>query len=86
MDTLLDTIHVDIECSTEDEKYGPVYIAAFREIHAATDGHTLDELFRNINEVVALYLETQDDITDVRLAPNVRVLLTMELPKYAATA
>jgi predicted RNase H-like HicB family nuclease len=86
MDTLVDTLHVEIEYSTEDEEYGPVYIAAFQEIRAATDARTLDELLKNIREVVDLYLDTQDDITDVRLAPNVRIMLTMELPTYAATA
>lgn len=82
-DTLVDTLHVDIEQSTEDETYGPVYIAAFREIHAATDGRTTDELFRKLWEVVHLYQETQDDTTDVRLAPDVRVLLTIEMTRFA---
>lgn len=82
----ISTLHVNVEYSTEDDELGPVYVASFQEIVATTDGETLDELLKNIREIVDLYLEAQNDTYQYRLAEDVRVLISLELPKYAATA
>ena len=82
----ISTLHVDVEYSTEDKELGPVYVASFQEIVATTDGETMDKVVKNIREVVDLYLETQNDKYQCRLAKDVRVLITMEVPRFAATA
>jgi predicted RNase H-like HicB family nuclease len=82
-----DTIHVNVEYSTEDEEYGPVYVASCVEIAAVTDGKTLDELFRNIVEMIHGHLEDTDTVAEFNLVPNPRIVITMELPEnYAQTA
>jgi predicted RNase H-like HicB family nuclease len=86
MTELIDTLHVNVEYSTEDEEYGPVYVASFVEIRAVTDGQTLDEVFKNIQEVVELILEDPQEAMEMGVSAQPRVLVTVELPRYAQTA
>jgi predicted RNase H-like HicB family nuclease len=82
-----DTIHVNVEYSTEDEEYGPVYVASCEEISVVTDGKTLDELLVNLREAISLHLEDVDTIKVFNLTPNPRVIVRIELPEnYAQTA
>jgi predicted RNase H-like HicB family nuclease len=48
------------------------------EINVVTQGRTLDETIANLREAVALYLEGED-LTELDLAPNPGLLITMEL-------
>jgi predicted RNase H-like HicB family nuclease len=88
MNDLRDPLHVYVEFydAQEESDVGyPYYVASFVEIAATTDRHTLDELIRNIHEVIDLYLETQTEKMDVKLAPNPRVVITLELPHFGNT-
>jgi predicted RNase H-like HicB family nuclease len=87
MDTLLTSIHVTVEYSVwQSDEEQPYYVASFVEIAATTDGQTMDEVIQNIHEVIDLYLETQTENMDVKLAPDPKVVITVELPHYAQIA
>ena len=58
------------------EKY---YIAEGIDLPVVTQGKTLDELIRNIQEAVQLQLEGEN-LEDFDLAPNPSILLNLELP------
>jgi len=59
------------------------YVAECVEIAVVTQGETLDEVTRNLQEAVALYLEGED-LTALGLASNPTLLVTMEVdPTYA---
>ncbi|MBI2928410.1 MAG: type II toxin-antitoxin system HicB family antitoxin [Verrucomicrobia bacterium] len=59
------------------------YVAECVEIAVVTQGATLDEVTRNLQEAVALHLEGED-LTALGLANNPTLLLTMEVePAYA---
>ncbi len=59
------------------------YVAECVEIAVVTQGRTLDELLRNLQEAVALHLKGEDP-TAFGLVPNPTILVTMELePEYA---
>jgi predicted RNase H-like HicB family nuclease len=59
------------------------YVAECVEIAVVTQGATLDEVTRNLQEAVALHLEGED-LMALGLANNPTLLLTMEVePAYA---
>lgn len=59
------------------------YVAECMEIAVVTQGQTLDEVIRNLQEAVALHLEGED-LASLGLAENPALLVTMELtPSYA---
>lgn len=87
MSSVEDTLYIDVEYSTEDEEYGPVYIATNDRLSLVTDGRTFEELLKNLREVISVCLEDTDTIAEFNLVPNPRVVLTMKLPEdYAQTA
>ena len=90
MSDVRDTIHVNVEYfdGQEDGDVGyPYYVASCVEITATTDGETLDELIRNVREMIELYLEDTDTVAAFNLIPNPRIVIIMELPEnYAKTA
>ncbi len=54
------------------------YVAECLEIAVVTQGRTLDETIANLEEAVALFLESEDP-ADFDLVPNPRLLITLEL-------
>jgi len=59
------------------------YVAECLEIAVVTQGQTLDEVTRNLQEAVALHLEGEDP-AEWGLAPNPTLVVTMEVaPAYA---
>ena len=59
------------------------YIGECVEIAVVTQGKTLDETVRNLQEAVALHLEGED-LNELGLAPNPTLILTMEVePAHA---
>lgn len=59
------------------------YVAECLEIPVVTQGKTLDEVLSNLQEAVALHLE-DEDLTELGLAPDPSILVTLELqPSYA---
>lgn len=90
MTEIRDTIHMNVEYfdgQDEDDLGKPYFVASCVEITATTDEETLDELFKNIQEMIDLYLEDTDTIADFNLVPNPRIVVTVELPHdYAKTA
>jgi predicted RNase H-like HicB family nuclease len=61
------------------------FVAECVEIAVVTQGATLDEVIRNLQEAVALHLE-DEDLTALGLAPQPTLVVTMELePAYAQT-
>jgi predicted RNase H-like HicB family nuclease len=54
------------------------YIAECVEIAVVTQGATLDEVTRNLQEAVALHLEGED-LADLGLARNPTLVVTMEV-------
>jgi len=82
-----DTLYINVEYSTEDEEYGPVYVAYSDEVSLVTDGKTFSELLKNLREAIALCLEDIDTVAQYNLVPNPRIKLIMELPEnYAEIA
>ncbi len=59
------------------------YVAECMEIPVVTQGETLDEAMSNLQEAVQLHLDGED-LTELGLAPNPTILVTLELePAYA---
>jgi predicted RNase H-like HicB family nuclease len=56
-----------------------VYTAQCVELAVVTQGRTLDEVVRNLNEAIALYLE-DEDLTKFGLSTPIRLQLRLELP------
>jgi predicted RNase H-like HicB family nuclease len=54
------------------------YVAECPDLHAVTQGDTLDETMMNLREVVALALE-DEDLVDHGLVSNPTILVTVEL-------
>lgn len=70
-------IHVCVEYSTEDEEYGPVYIASCLELDVVTHGRTIDELVGNLREAIAQLLEGVDTIAQYNLVSNPRIMMML---------
>lgn len=85
-----DTIHVKVEYfdgQEEGDVGHPYFVASCQEITATTDAETMDELLKNVREMIDLYLEDVDTLAELSLTPNPRIVITMELPyHYAKTA
>ena len=58
------------------------YVAECLDLPVVTQGKTLDELARNLQEALALHLEGED-LTQFDLAPNPSVLASFELEPLA---
>lgn len=59
------------------------YVSECVEVAVVTQGATLDETMRNLQEAVALHLEGED-LAALGLAENPTLLVTMEVdPAYA---
>ncbi|MBA3871393.1 MAG: type II toxin-antitoxin system HicB family antitoxin [Anaerolineae bacterium] len=92
MDSIADTIHVNVEYFTgfedgEDDVGYAYYVASCQEIVAVTEGRTWSELMHNIHEMIAAHLEGEDSVKLYNLDPNARIIVTMELPEnYAEIA
>lgn len=61
------------------------FVAHCIEINVVTQGRTLDETVRNLQEAVALYLEGED-LTELELSENPSLLITMEIEPSAHAA
>lgn len=61
------------------------YVAECLEIAVVTQGKTLDETIDNLKEAVTLHLENED-LSELGLAPNPTLLVTMELEAIAHVA
>ena len=79
------TLYIDIEYNTEDEAYGPVYIATNDSIGLVTDGKTFEELQQNLREALDACLQDVDSIAEFNLVPNPQIELRMKLV-YGETA
>jgi len=92
MSEVRDTLPVRVEYFTgfeegEDDVGHPYYVASCEEIVAVTDGKTWSELMQNIHEMIEAALDGEDTIATYNLAPNPRIIVTMELPQnYAEIA
>jgi predicted RNase H-like HicB family nuclease len=59
------------------------YVAECLEIPVVTQGKTVDEVLRNLQEAVGLHLEGED-LAELGLAPHPAIMVTLELePAYA---
>lgn len=54
------------------------YIAECIDVAVVTQGKTLDETLKNLQEAVALHLEGED-LAELGFAPDPNILVTMEL-------
>ena len=54
------------------------YVVECPDVHAVTQGDSLDEAVTNLKEVIALALEGEDP-ADYGLVPNPSILVTIEL-------
>lgn len=87
MSQVRDTVTVNVEFSTEDKEYGPVYVASCDDLMFTTDGKTFEELLENIRECLALSLRDTDSMAAYNVAPDAQVRIVLELPHdYAETA
>jgi predicted RNase H-like HicB family nuclease len=59
------------------------YIAECVDIAVVTQGKTLDETLKNLQEAVALHLEGED-LAELGFAPDPNILVTMELESVHA--
>jgi predicted RNase H-like HicB family nuclease len=84
-----DTLQVIVEYhdgQAEGDDGHPYYVATCAQIGAVTDGRTLDEVLKNLREVIELALEDEDTVETYNIVPNPRVSIVMELPAYAQIA
>lgn len=84
MSAVNDTLEIKVEYNTEDQEYGPVYIATNDAIGLITDGQTFEELLANLREAIAASLDETDTVAEFNLIPNPRVVLIMEMPASRA--
>jgi predicted RNase H-like HicB family nuclease len=61
------------------------YVAECLEIPVVTQGKTIDETVDNLREAVSLHLEGED-LTELGLAPNPTLVVTMEVEPLADVA
>ncbi len=54
------------------------YVAECHELHAVTQGATLDETAANLREVVTLALD-RESLSDLGFAPSPVIVVTLEL-------
>jgi predicted RNase H-like HicB family nuclease len=73
MEKLQHTIKAVIRCG---EQSG--YVAECVEVPVVTQGATLDEVARNLQEAIGLHLEGED-LAAMGLSPHPTVIVTMEL-------
>lgn len=59
------------------------YVVECVEIAVVTQGRSVDETLRNLQEAVSLHLEGED-LGSLGLAPNPTILVTMELEPMVA--
>ncbi len=84
-----DTIHIRVEYFTgqeegEDDVGTPYYVASCDEIVAVTEGHTWNDLLKNIQEMIDAALDEEDTVEVYNLIANPRLVITMELPRNYA--
>lgn len=72
------TIHATIRPGDESG-----YVAECHELHAVTQGATLDEVARNLQEAVALALDGED-LAELGLANAPLIVATLELEPVVA--
>jgi predicted RNase H-like HicB family nuclease len=60
------------------EKY---YVAECLDLPVVTQGKTLDEVVKNIDEAISLHLEGED-LTEWDILPDFSILVNLELPSY----
>ncbi len=59
------------------------YVAECLEVSVVTQGNTMDEVLKNLQEAVALHLEGED-LKELGLDQNPSILVTLEIePLYA---
>ena len=89
MSAARDTIQVNVEYfdgQGEDEAGTSYYVASCVEITATTYGGTLDELLKNIREMIELYVEDTDTVAEFNIIPNPRIVVILELPEKYGVA
>ncbi len=67
------TLHVTVEYfdgQAEGDDGHAYYVASCSEINIVTSGSTLDELFKNLREVIAFALEGEDTVGVYNVIPN----------------
>ncbi len=77
-----DTVEIRVEV-TQDDEYGPVYVATNDELGLITHGETFEALLDNLREALDVCLP---DAPDLNFVPDPRVVLVMEMPQNAQTA
>jgi predicted RNase H-like HicB family nuclease len=85
----LETLDVRVQYfdgQAEGDDGHPYYVASCDAINIVTQGDTLDELFVNLKEVIALALEEEDTVDVYNVVPNPKISITMELPDCAQIA
>jgi predicted RNase H-like HicB family nuclease len=75
--TVREIVHVYVEYSTEDEEYGPVYVASCLELAVVTYGKTLDELLSSLRDAIASHLSDVDTLAQYNLIPNPRIMIVL---------
>ena len=66
-------------------QYDDYYVAECLNINVVTQGDTLEETLRNLQDAVALYLEGED-LAELGLAPDPAIMVTIKLEPAYATA
>jgi predicted RNase H-like HicB family nuclease len=63
------TIYIDVQYNTEDEEYGPMYIASNDAIGLVTDGNSFEELLRNLKDALDACLSDVDTLAEYNVVP-----------------
>jgi predicted RNase H-like HicB family nuclease len=74
-----DAIHVNVEYfdgQEEGDVGNSYYVASRVEITATTDGETLDELIKNIHEMIDMYLKDINTAVEIHLLRKARIVIT----------
>jgi predicted RNase H-like HicB family nuclease len=81
----ISTLYIDVQHNTEDEEYGPVYIATNDQIGLVADGKSFEELLQNLREALDACLGEIDTVAAYNLVPHPYVELRMPFA-YGETA
>jgi predicted RNase H-like HicB family nuclease len=79
------TLYIEVQYNTEDEEYGPMYIATNDDIGLVTDGKSFEELLENLKDALDACLSDVDTVAEYNLVPHPHVELRMPFA-YGETA
>jgi predicted RNase H-like HicB family nuclease len=84
-----ETLYITVEYhdgSADGDDGQPYYVASCDQLGLVTDGHTMDELLRNLRDAIDLAFEDDDPTKVYNVVAHPRLSIHMEMTDYAQIA